>query len=600
MGPVTSLLAALCILIGMSAASPALPARPVTAITPINLSTESSGGQHPVMKLDAIGNVDVAWVMDGVFFRRSTDGGATFSATTDVQLNTDVIGLMMAVDASGINLLWYTSPDINTDRVSVFFSRSTNGGESFSAPKNLSTLLGIQSELLQLLLDSQGNIAVVWSDTMNPGLFFTRSVDAGATFSAAIKIFAVTGDVIGLDAVAGTQGQLYVFWSNEIGADCSILFSRATNGVTFSAAANVSAGTGTCNTNPESVVDSHGNLDVAWIAGNNVDFSRSVNQGATFSAPTNVSGGIQVFSTSDEKIAVDPSGNISVVWTATLSGLAVLFAESKDSGSTFSGPSIFSLPPRPSMTGAGDPAVGVGPANQISVAWDDDSFGSFPGDADIFVKTSEIGGALFSNATDVSNAGLTAQTIPQVMVDALGNTYIVWTSQPIVQSPGVFFAKIAPVVMPVREVRLGISAPVRSAPQGDVLHFGVSVREIRSHGEAVRLNCADLPAAMNCTFHPPSITPRLLGSGSSLTMNVPPTLALGKYVFAINGVGATSMDTQTVELTVTAPGVPASVAATTGFAAGTLQQEAGATLAAQEVFSLPSQRDKEPSISLLP
>src|SRR5450755_4620420 len=58
MGPVTSLLAALCILIGMSAASPALPARPVTAITPINLSTESSGGQHPVMKLDAIGNVD--------------------------------------------------------------------------------------------------------------------------------------------------------------------------------------------------------------------------------------------------------------------------------------------------------------------------------------------------------------------------------------------------------------------------------------------------------------------------------------------------------------------------------------------------------------
>jgi hypothetical protein len=523
-------------------------------ITPINLSNASLGGQHPVMKVDASGNVDIAWLMNGVYFRRSTNGGVSFSTATTVQSNTATVGLQMALDAAGnINLLWFTSPDVNTNLISVFFSRSTNGGTSFSTPRNLATLVGIQSELLQLLIDSNGNIDVVWSDNLNPGLYLTRSVDSGASFSAAAKFFVATGDVINLSAAAGPQGQLYVFWSNEIGSACSILFSRATNGIAFSAASAISQGASTCNTDPRVVIDSHGNLDVAWIAGNSVAFSRSANQGASFSSPTSVSGGIQGFSTSGEKIAVDPSGRISVAWTATLTDLTVLFAESEDNGTTFSAPRIFSLPPGANMTGGGDPSVAVGPANQIGVAWDDDSLGSFSGDSDIFLKTSASDGVVFSNATNVSNANAISQTLPQAIVDAHGNTFIVWTSQPPSQSPAVFFAKVGAETTPVDEVRLSVPLPVRTAPQGDVLSFTVGVREIRGRGETVHLSCADLPASMTCTFHPPSITPRLLGVTSFLTVNVPPTLAPGTYVFAIYGRGVKSMDTQTVELTVTGP-----------------------------------------------
>jgi hypothetical protein len=554
MGNLKRLAAVMCCFVGWAFAMPVLRGQAVPAITPINLSNASLGGQHPVMKVDANGNVDIAWLMNGVYFRRSTNGGISFSAATTVQSDTVTVGLQMALDAAGnINLLWYTSPDVNTNLISVFFSRSTNGGTSFSTPKNLATLVGIQSELLQLLIDSNGNIDVVWSDNLNPGLYLTRSVDSGASFSAAAKFFVATGDIINLSAVAGPQGQLYVFWSYEIGPACSILFSRAINGVTFSAAAAISQGANTCNTNPEVVLDSHGNLDVAWTAGNSVAFSRSTNQGASFSSPTSVSGGIQTFSTSDEKIAVDPSGRISVVWTATLTDLAVLFAESEDNGASFSAPRIFSLPPGANMTGGGDPSVAVGPANQISVAWDDDSLGSSSGDSDIFLKTSVTDGAVFSNAANVSEGDTVSQTQPQVIVDAHGNTYIVWTSQPATQSPAVFFAKVEAETVPVGEVRLNVPLPVRTAPQGDVLSFRVGVREIRGRGEAVHLSCGDLSDSMTCTFHPPSITPRLLGATSFLTVNVPPTLTPGKYVFAIYGQGVKSMDTQTVELTVTAP-----------------------------------------------
>ena len=121
------------------------------------------------------------------------------------------------------------------------------------------------------------------------------------------------------------------------------------------------------------------------------------------------------------------------------------------------------------------------------------------------------------------------------------------------QSPAIFFAKVAAAAAPVDEVRLLIPSRVRSAPQGDVLFFPVEVREIHGRGEAVQLSCADLPASMTCTFHPPSITPRLLGGTSFLTVNVPPTLTPGTYVFGVYGQGVKSMDTQTVELTVTAP-----------------------------------------------
>jgi len=560
MGDLKWLAALLCCLVGLGFRTPVLRGQPAPVITPINLSNPSSGGQHPVMELDANGNVNIAWLMNGVYFRRSTNAGVSFSTATAVQLNSNPIGLQMALDAAGnINLLWYTPPDINSNVISVFFSRSTNGGATFSTPLDLGTLVGIQSELLQLLLDSHGNIDIVWSDTVQPGLFFTRSVDAGANFSSAVKFFTAMGDIINLNAVAGTQGQLYVFWSNEIGSACSILFSRATNGSSFSAAATISPGASACNSDPESVVDAQGNVDVSWISGNSVVFSRSVNQGASFSSPTNVSGGVLAFSTADEKLAVGIGGRISVVWTATLTDLTVLFATSDDDGATFSAPGIFSLPPGANMTGGGDPVIAVGAANQISVAWDDDSLGSFSGDSDIFLKTSANGGALFSNATDVSNAGATSQTLPEVIVDVHGNSYIVWTSQPRGASPAVFFAKLAAVATPVDQVRLRVGSPARSVPQGDVLSFVVDVSEIRGRGEAVHLSCADLPASMTCTFHPPSITPRLLGATSSLTVNVPPTLPLSTYIFAVNGEGARSLDTQTVELTVTAPATPASV-----------------------------------------
>ena len=101
---------------------------------PINLSNGVGGGFNPVMALDAKGGIDVAWIGSGVFFARSVDGGATFSTTTVTSLGSPPNGVQLGVDTAGnIEVLWPTPPDDTHPGGSAFFSRSTDGGTTFSA-----------------------------------------------------------------------------------------------------------------------------------------------------------------------------------------------------------------------------------------------------------------------------------------------------------------------------------------------------------------------------------------------------------------------------------------------------------------------------------
>ena len=57
--------------------------------------------------------------------------------------------------------------------------------QSFSAPKNISNSAGNSSES-RLAVDSRGNVYVVWNNGNSSAfeIFFSRSTDGGATFSA--------------------------------------------------------------------------------------------------------------------------------------------------------------------------------------------------------------------------------------------------------------------------------------------------------------------------------------------------------------------------------------------------------------------------------
>ena len=536
--------------LGLAFVSMAVATLGQTVPLPVNLSGAVGGGRSPVMALDANGNIDIAWLQpaNGVFFRRSTDGGATFSNTTAVQVNAEPQYLQMGLDAAGnINLLWWTRAGPFGGFVAAFFSRSTDRGLTFSTPTNLSPNLGgIQSFSPQLVVDPSGQVDIFWFDFVNPGLFFIRSTDGDDHFSAPVKVWSVVGDGFNLRAASGSKGQVYIFWTREEGAQCDILFSRSIDGgVTFSSATNISNARGACSTNPKPLVDSRGNINVVWLTnGKSVSFSRSTDAGATFSATKSVAGTVQFFSVSGQQIAVEPNGEIAIVWSAVLSELTVLFARSDDNGATFSTPTILSLPPRPNMTGAGDPAIGVDPCGNISVAWEDDSVGISSGEFDIFFKRSTDGGTTFSNPVDLSNTPQQAEVFPQIAVDSRGDTYLVWetTNPPL----NVFFSRVADSSRQTGDFRISVPPKSQSAAQGDMLRFEVAAHAVGKKGQVADLSCSALPPSATCTFNPPSVTARHSRSVAIMTVTIPANEVPGTYLFAVNGAGGSTTDTQTV------------------------------------------------------
>ncbi len=284
--------------------------------------------------MDAGGNINVVWAhspdisFTDIFFSRSTDGGATFSTPKNLSNNTgDSSGPQIAVDVSGnISVVWADTTSPNAD---IFFSRSTDGGTTFSTPKDLSNNTGgiFSFALLfpQIAVDASGNINVVWANNTLT-IFFSRSTDGGATFSTPKNLSNAGGSFQPHIAVDGS-GKINVVWRGSTPGNADIFFSRSTDGgATFSTPQKLSNNTGESEL-PQMVVDSSGNINVVWhdVTPGNLDifFSRSTDGGATFSTPKNLSN--NTGNSSGPRIAVDGDGNSNVVWVDTTPGNSDIF-----------------------------------------------------------------------------------------------------------------------------------------------------------------------------------------------------------------------------------------------------------------------------------
>jgi hypothetical protein len=271
---------------------------------------------------------------------QSTDGGATFSpAVTVASLNRNFQAPLMAVDNAGnINLAWTDNFLIpNSDFAfiyDVFFSRSTDGGTTFSPPQKLSGDL-LFPPTLTLALDPSGNINLLWNSILPGNVFFSRSNDGGATFTPT----QVTNYPVGpsphpesASMAIDSGGNINVVWFDDSAGNFAIFFSRSTDGgATFSPAQNISGAT-TANFIPGIATDARGNIDVVWNQRtpgtpsntfiSDIVFSRSTDGGTSFSTPLKISNSGESFAAA---IALDSCGNINVAWTDDAPGTVDLF-----------------------------------------------------------------------------------------------------------------------------------------------------------------------------------------------------------------------------------------------------------------------------------
>jgi len=194
-----------------------------------NLSDNPDGSFSPAVAASG-NNVYVVWQdfslgNNEILYTRSVDGGSSFPEEIKNLSNnpgsSSDIAFNPAIAASGNNV--YVVWDHNTPgNHEILYTRSVDGGSSFPEEiKNLSNNPGASID--PEIAESGDSVHVVWQDfspaIITPGkvdIFYTRSLDAGTTFSEEQKNLSDNVGFSDVPAVASIGDNVYVVWSDDI------------------------------------------------------------------------------------------------------------------------------------------------------------------------------------------------------------------------------------------------------------------------------------------------------------------------------------------------------------------------------------------------
>lgn len=215
-------------------------------------------------------------IPDGVFFTRSTDGGATFEPA--LRLDTGVGGIDVAASGNNVYVVWLGGETLS-------YPRSTDAGDTFEPIENLTqpTQTGHGPPKVSA---SGNNVYVVGFNYIvgHSGVFFKRSTDNGANFKPTVGFGA--GSRI---SIAATGNSAYLVWNSGSlmpPPETDVLFTRSTDGgATFGAIQNLSTDAGGGAGSPY-VAGADGRVYVVWSS-SGVFFKESTDGGATFGPTSN-------------------------------------------------------------------------------------------------------------------------------------------------------------------------------------------------------------------------------------------------------------------------------------------------------------------------
>jgi hypothetical protein len=395
----------------------------------INLSGGLHGSHCAVVRVSG-NNAYVTWesnaIGDGdIIFSRSTDGGATFSPPIDLSGQNPQGSTCpdMAVSGSNIYIVWAERVD-SAEGAPVFFRSSFDGGSSFNPLKKLTTN-DEDNETPNPLVAASGKKAyVTWTrDFPNPSkTMFRRTLDGGGTFGG-IKNLVTDSKIDTNQARIAVSGDtVYVVWRGAKGAlfEGADIYMRVSknNGKDFGSTKNLSNNAGV-STDP--VVRASGNnVYVAWIdetTGNQeIFFKRSTDQGSSFGSTKNLSNTSR--DSSESVLSSAGTNTVYIVWSDGFPNGDIFFKRSTDSGNHFGSRINLSNDPNDS----GGPVI-ARDGDNVNIAWED-NHNQFS-NSQILFKRSTDKGISFGSTINLSDGF--DDSFDPVIVSNDGNVFITWT-----------------------------------------------------------------------------------------------------------------------------------------------------------------------------
>lgn len=298
----------------------------------------------------------------------------------------------VAINTRGeIAIAWADHPQQD-----IFFQRfNTNGEAQLNQPINISRSANIFSWLPKIIItdDDPAHIYALWQDIVFSGgshggeIFFAKSTDAGETFGEPINLSNTTAGAGkgrltarswhngSLDIARGPQGNIYAAWTEYEGR---LHFATSTDGgETFSDPILLAGGEGDNPARgPDFAVGKDGTIHLAWTIGEdnaaNIHYARSTDRGESFSEPRPIheSDG----HADAPKLAIDHNGTLHLVYAESPNGMFrqshVRYTRLQPGAESFDEPRDITGKHRNEFASVGFPALSVDGENSVYVIWE--------------------------------------------------------------------------------------------------------------------------------------------------------------------------------------------------------------------------------------
>lgn len=211
---------------------------------PVNVSNNPGSSGYAAVSPDGSGGICIVWQdistgTDEIYFSRSTDKGKNWSSPLNISKTTDHSNTpAIAVDNDGdIYVTWGeyreggTLLPLSAGNYAVCFSSSSNNGTGWSTAETIFTL-SPDFGGHDFTIDSAGNINLVYSDYDNTSgnweIYFSRSIDKGASWSGSEDISDSTGDSLKPVITVDETGNINVAWMDKTPGNYDIFYTGST------------------------------------------------------------------------------------------------------------------------------------------------------------------------------------------------------------------------------------------------------------------------------------------------------------------------------------------------------------------------------------
>ena len=197
----------------------------------VRLSFNSSNSIHPSVSASG-SSVHVVWNdyrngNDEIYYNRSTDAGTTWDG--DVRLtNNSAVSWPASVAAfrTNVHVVWN---DTRSGNWEVYHKRSTDGGTTWMADTQLTSNNG--SSMYAAIAVLGPNVHVVWVDGRdgNDEIYYKRSTDGGTTWGTDTRLTNASSSSE-FPSVAVSGSCVHVTWYDQRDGNEEIYYKRSTDG----------------------------------------------------------------------------------------------------------------------------------------------------------------------------------------------------------------------------------------------------------------------------------------------------------------------------------------------------------------------------------